>query len=49
MRWGPLEVGDIADRARLDAVIAQYRPKAVMHLAASGYVGERTWDRLADE
>jgi hypothetical protein len=24
--------------ARLDAVIAQYRPEAVMHLAASGYV-----------
>lgn len=40
VRWGPLEVGDIADRGRLDAVIAQYRPAAVMHFAAYAYVGE---------
>jgi len=40
VRWGPLEVGDIADRARLDAVIARYRPAAVMHFAACAYVGE---------
>ena len=44
VRWGPLEVGDIADRARLDAVIAQYRPEAVMHFAAYAYVGESVQD-----
>jgi len=40
VRWGPLEIGDINDRARLDAVIAQYKPSAVMHFAAYAYVGE---------
>ena len=40
VRWGPLEVGDIADRARLGAVLARWSPKAVLHLAAHAYVGE---------
>ncbi|WP_297831174.1 UDP-glucose 4-epimerase GalE [Thermomonas sp.] len=40
VRWGPLEQGDISDRARLDAVLAQWRPAAVMHFAAYAYVGE---------
>lgn len=40
VRWGPLEQGDILDRARLDAVITGYRPIAVMHFAAFAYVGE---------
>ena len=40
VRWGPLVEGDIADRARLAAVIQQYRPQAVMHFAAYAYVGE---------
>jgi UDP-arabinose 4-epimerase len=44
VRWGPLEVGDIADRDRLDAVIAHYRPDAVMHFAAYAYVGESVTD-----
>ncbi|MCU0833678.1 MAG: UDP-glucose 4-epimerase GalE [Chromatiaceae bacterium] len=44
VRWGPLEVGDIADRARLDAVIARYAPSAVMHFAAYAYVGESVAD-----
>lgn len=26
VRWGPLEIGDLADRNRLDAVIARYQP-----------------------
>lgn len=34
VRWGPLEVGDIADPARLDAVFARHGPVAVMHFAA---------------
>ena len=44
VRWGPLERGDIADRARLDEVIAKYRPAAVMHFAAFTYVGESVAD-----
>ena len=40
VRWGPLEQGDIADRPRLDAVLQQYKPAAVMHFAAYAYVGE---------
>lgn len=44
VRWGPLEEGDIADRARLDSVITRYRPEAVMHFAAYAYVGESVQD-----
>ena len=39
-QWGPLEVGDIADAARLDEVFATYRPAAVIHFAALIEVGE---------
>ncbi|RUT34823.1 UDP-glucose 4-epimerase GalE [Arsenicitalea aurantiaca] len=38
--WGPLVVGDIADRALLGAAIATHRPVAIMHFAAYAYVGE---------
>jgi UDP-arabinose 4-epimerase len=44
VKWGPLERGDILDRARLDEVIAKYRPDAVMHFAAFAYVGESVKD-----
>lgn len=44
VRWGPLEQGDVGDRARLDAVIERYRPEAVMHFAAYAYVGESVVD-----
>jgi UDP-glucose-4-epimerase GalE len=40
VKWGPLEVGDIADSDRLRAVLEQYRPAAIMHFAAFAYVGE---------
>ena len=40
VRWGPLEVGDLADRARLDQVFEAHRPGAVMHFAARIEVGE---------
>ena len=40
VKWGPLERGDILDRARLDEVLKQYQPEAVMHFAAFAYVGE---------
>jgi UDP-arabinose 4-epimerase len=40
VRWGPLELGDIADTARLGEVMARHRPVAIMHFAAYCYVGE---------
>ena len=40
VKWGPLECGDLADGARLRAVIARHRPMAVMHFGAYAYVGE---------
>ena len=40
VKWGPFEEGDILDRQRLDEVIDNYKPEAVMHFAAFAYVGE---------
>lgn len=40
VKFGPLEEGDLMDRARLDAVFARYQPVAVMHFAAFSQVGE---------
>lgn len=40
VRWGPLEIGDLLDSARLHEVCKAYRPIAVMHFAASALVGE---------
>lgn len=40
VRWGPLEIGDVRDASRLDAVMVQYRPCAVVHCAALIQVGE---------
>jgi UDP-arabinose 4-epimerase len=40
VKWGPLEVGNIADAERLTEVIRRYRPQAVIHFAGYGYVGE---------
>jgi UDP-arabinose 4-epimerase len=44
VKWGPLEIGDIADRNALDRVIAEYEPEALMHFAAFTYVGESVRD-----
>lgn len=44
MKWGPLEVGDILDTARLSAVIKKTGASAVIHLAAFAYVGESVTD-----
>ncbi len=43
-KWGPLEIGDICNRARLDTVISHYNPIAIMHFAAFAYVGESVAD-----
>ena len=40
VKFGPLEQGDLLDRARLDAVFARWQPVAVMHFAALSQVGE---------
>lgn len=44
VRWGPLVEGDLADRARLDWALAEYRAEAVMHFAAYAYVEESVLD-----
>src|SRR3982751_67170 len=44
VKWGPLEVGDIRDRGRLDGVLATYRPQAIIHFAAAIEVGESVRD-----
>jgi UDP-arabinose 4-epimerase len=40
VKWGPLVIGDVCDRVRLDRVMKRYRPMAVMHFAACAYVWE---------
>jgi UDP-arabinose 4-epimerase len=40
VKWGPLQRGEIADKACLSEVLAQYKPAAVVHFAAFAYVGE---------
>ena len=40
VKWGPFEEGDISNRIRLDEVIKQYQPNAVIHFAAYSLVGE---------
>ena len=44
VKWGPLEIGDINARSKLNAVIQKYRPTAIMHFAAYAYVGESVID-----
>src|SRR4051812_1708267 len=42
--WGPLEIGDILDGDALRRVFQEYQPMAVLHFAASAYVGESLRD-----
>ncbi|PRY91645.1 UDP-glucose 4-epimerase GalE [Donghicola tyrosinivorans] len=44
VKFGPLEKGDLLDRARVDEVFAKYQPVAVMHFAAFSQVGESMKD-----
>jgi len=44
VKFGPFAQGDLQDRARLDAVFAQYEPVAVVHFAALSQVGESMSD-----
>ena len=47
VRWGPLVVGDIRDRARLDEVLRHYAPVAIIHFAALIEVGESVRDPVS--
>lgn len=40
VKWGPLEIGDLHDTINLIKVLNKYKPIAVIHFAASAYVGE---------
>jgi UDP-arabinose 4-epimerase len=40
VKWGPLAVGDIGDAGFVRRLVEQYRIDAVIHFAASAYVGE---------
>jgi UDP-glucose 4-epimerase len=40
VQWGPLEIGDIRDREKLDEVLRKHKPVAIMHFAAAIEVGE---------
>jgi UDP-arabinose 4-epimerase len=40
VRWGPLVRGEMLDRTRLDEVMREYQPSAVLHFAASSSVEE---------
>ena len=40
VQWGPLEIGDLADRDRLIEAMARHDVSAVIHFAAFAYVGE---------
>jgi UDP-glucose-4-epimerase GalE len=40
VKWGPLIVGDLADPEAIRAALRDHRIEAVVHFAASAYVGE---------
>lgn len=44
VRWGPLIEGDLADRDLVRNVLRDYGVEAVIHFAASAYVGESMTD-----
>lgn len=44
VKFGPLEQGDLTDKARVVEVLNTYRPDAIMHFAALSEVGESVRD-----
>jgi UDP-arabinose 4-epimerase len=42
--WGPFEKGDLLDAGALRKTFERYQPQAVLHFAASAYVGESVTD-----
>lgn len=46
VKWGPLEIGDIRDRDKLDDIFKKYKPVAIIHFAAAMEVGESVKDPI---
>ncbi len=46
VKWGPFVKGDLSDTPALRRVFEEFRPSAIMHFAASSYVGESVTDPL---
>ena len=44
VKWGPLEVGDLADKDFIKSVLSKYQIEAVIHFAASAIVNESMTD-----
>ena len=44
VKWGPLEIGDVRDRSKLDDVFRRHAPLAIIHFAAAIEVGESVKD-----
>ncbi len=44
VKWGPLEEGNLHDTNLLVKIMQKYKPAAVIHFAASAYVGESVTD-----
>jgi UDP-glucose 4-epimerase len=44
VKWGPLEIGDIRDRKKLDEVLSKHRPRAIIHFAAAIEVADSIRD-----
>jgi len=44
VKWGPFELGDIRDYERIYSIIKIHEPVAIIHFAASTYVGESIVD-----
>ena len=40
VQFGPLEEGDLTDKARITEVLAKYRPDGVLHFAALSEIGQ---------
>ncbi len=40
VKWGPLVVGDVADRVKVERLVKEFDVRAVIHFAAHAYVGE---------
>ncbi|MBF0195412.1 MAG: UDP-glucose 4-epimerase GalE [Magnetococcales bacterium] len=44
VKWGPIEVGDLCNKAFINNVMERYKPKAVIHFAGLIEVGESVTD-----
>ena len=42
--WGPFVLGDMLDKGALDNAVTEWKPAAIMHFAASAYVGQSVID-----